>query len=145
MLRQIHAYRAAAETHLKIMVKQRGKWTGIGCLLETVESVLIAEVFGLAKILKSVLCTFEVLRALNSIDELLDFLSVFLFHLFYEAEYFVSPAIRLQPLVRYYSLSIIILTLILPSCQDPLSACPASFLLGACTFGLVFQGGVFSD
>ncbi|MHC4655169.1 MAG: hypothetical protein ACYS91_09135, partial [Planctomycetota bacterium] len=95
MLRQINAYRAATETHLKTMVIQRGKRTGIGCLLQTVEGVLIAEVFGFAKILKSVLRAFEVLRALNSIDELLDFLSVFLFHLFYKAECFVSPAIRL--------------------------------------------------
>ena len=82
MLRQIHAYRAATETHLKTMVIQRGKWTGRRCLIETVESVLIAEVFGLAKILKSVLRAFEVLRALNSIDDLLDFLFVFLFHFF---------------------------------------------------------------
>lgn len=73
------------------MVIQYGKWTGKGCFLETVECVLVAEVFGFAQILKSALCTFEVLRALNAVYDLLNFLSVFIFHLFLDAEHFGSP------------------------------------------------------
>jgi len=42
--------------------------------------VFIAEVFGFAQILKSTLCTFEVLRALHSVDDFLDALSVFVVH-----------------------------------------------------------------
>lgn len=81
MFRQIYTYRAATEANLKTVVIQRRKRTGIGCLIETVKRVLIAEVFGLAKILESTRHAFEVLRALNPIHELLDFLSIFLFHL----------------------------------------------------------------
>ena len=57
----------------------------MGYLFETVETALIAEVSGFAQILKSVLCTFEVLRALHSADDLLDSLFVFFLHLFLDA------------------------------------------------------------
>jgi hypothetical protein len=47
-----------------------------------VQALLIAEVFGSAQVLEPILCASEVLRALHSVDDFLDFLSVFFFHLF---------------------------------------------------------------
>lgn len=73
--------------HLKTRVIHSSKWTGRGCLFETLEKLLIAEVLGFAQILKSPFCTFEALRALHSVDDLLDSRSVFFFHLFSLMDY----------------------------------------------------------
>jgi hypothetical protein len=53
------------------------------------KALLIAEVFGSAQIFKTTLGTFEVLRALHTVDDFPDFLSVFFFHLF--CGYLTSP------------------------------------------------------
>lgn len=64
------------------MIIHTSKWTGRGCLFETLEKLLTAEALDFAQILKSPLYTFEALRALHSADYLLNSRSVFFFHLF---------------------------------------------------------------
>lgn len=64
------------------MIIHTSKWTGRGCLFETLEKLLTAEGLDFAQILKSPLNTFEILRALHPTDDLLNSRFVFFFHLF---------------------------------------------------------------
>jgi len=67
--------------HLKTIVIYSSKWARRRCLFETLEELITAEVLGFAQILKSTFCTFETLRALHSVEDLLDSRSIFFFHL----------------------------------------------------------------
>ncbi len=87
ILCQIHTQRAPTEMHLKTIGIHSSKWTRRRCLFETLEKLLTAEFLGFAQILKSPFCTFEVLRALHSVDDLLDSRTVFFFHLFSLMDY----------------------------------------------------------
>ena len=77
ILCQIHPQWASAETHLKTIVIHAGKWTGRGCLFQTLERLIITKIPGSTQILESVFCTFKVLWTLHSTNDLLDSLTVF--------------------------------------------------------------------
>ena len=77
MFCDIYPQRTPAETHLKTVVIHPRKLTRRGCLFQTMESLVIAEVSGSAQTCETVLCTLEVLRALHFAHDLLDFLAVF--------------------------------------------------------------------
>lgn len=78
VLFQVHAQRAPTELYLKASVIHSGKRAGT--LFETLQGLLITEVFCLAQGLESTLCAFEILGATHSGNNLPDSLLLFRFH-----------------------------------------------------------------